>query len=247
MSTTGSAMSELSTQVKLRRVERQQIVDRRVAIAALSIAIVVGGLAIWNARVQAALSRAAETRQAWSELLLHSDDEQMWKARRTLRAYIEQAKRMPGALSERNGIDGFVIKTTTRCFSLYVYATLVLPTGATDDCLPKTTKSEDKEKYYSDIDASRRLVKAFHEKLMLLDKQDLTTAPVRQRFMSDSTVDFLTTIWLPVEKGLNHTVEKDADAKDKNAQAIRDWYAERVKKLKEGPQGPDLVPETSYY
>jgi hypothetical protein len=75
----------------------------------------------------------------------------------------------------------------------------------------------------------------------------MITDPVRQRFMRESTVEFLTNVWLPVEKGVNHVVEKDADAKDQSAQGIRDWYAERVKKLREGSRGPDLVPETSFY
>lgn len=240
-------MSDVNTQMKLRQVERRQVLDRRLAIAALVIAIVVAGFAIWNARALDAAARKAEERQGWSELMLRSDDEQMWKARRTMRAFVEQAKRMPDALRERNGMDAFVIRASTKCFALYAYATIVPVTNTTDDCPPKAVKPEDKEKYYSDVDLSRRLIKDFHEKLMLLDKEDMITDPVRQRFMRDGTVEFLTNVWLPVEKGVNHVVEKDADAKDQSVQSIRDWYAERVKKLKEGSLGPDLVPETSFY
>jgi len=58
---------------------------------------------------------------------------------------------------------------------------------------------------------------------MLLDKEDLITEPIRQRFVRESTVEFLTNVWLPVEKGQNHVVDKDADAKDKNAESVRDW------------------------
>jgi hypothetical protein len=238
--------ANMQLQMRVREIARKQTIDRRVAIAALVVAVVLGSGALWNARMQIALSRKTEAQQAWGELVLRADDEHLWSAKKTLRAYIEQTKRMPGALAERNGLDGFVIKTSTRCLAVYVYDTIVLPNGATDDCLPKTTKPEDKEKFYTDIDMSRRLVKAFHEKLMLLDQQNLVPDPVLRRFMSDSTVDFLTTVWLPVEKALNHVVEKDADARDRSAQAVRDWYAERVKKIKEAG-GAESVPETSEY
>ena len=56
-------MSELEVQVKLRRLENNQILDRRLAIAALVIAIVVGGLTFWNVRSQNAQTRKAEARQ----------------------------------------------------------------------------------------------------------------------------------------------------------------------------------------
>jgi len=243
----GSGMSDVNTQMKLRQVERRQVLDRRLAVGALIVAIVVAGLAIWNARALDAAARRAEERQGWSELMLRSDDEQMWKAKRTMRAFVEQAKRMPDALRERNGLDAFVIRASTKCLALYAYATIVPIAGSTDDCPPKAMKPEDKEKYYSDVDLSRQLIKDFHEKLMLLDREDMITDPVRQRFMRESTVEFLTSVWLPVEKGVNHVVEKDADAKDQSAQSIRDWYAERVKKLKEASRGVDLVPETSFY
>jgi hypothetical protein len=240
-------MSDVNVQIKLRQLERRQVFDRRLAIAALLVAIVVAGLAIWNARAQGAAARKAEERQGWSELMMRSDDEQMWKAKKTMRAFVEQAKRMPDALRERNGIDAYVIKASTKCLALYAYATVVPVTGAADDCPPKAMKPEDKEKYYSDVDMSRRLIKDLHEKLMLLDQEDMISEPVRQHFMREDTVEFLTNVWLPVEKGLNHVVEKDADTKDKNAQSVRDWYAERVKKIKEQSHGQDLVPETSFY
>ena len=124
---------------------------------------------------------------------------------------------------------------------------VALVTGSTDDCPPKGAKPEDKERYYSDVDASRQLIKSFHEKLMLLDQQDMISEPVRQRFMRDGTVEFLTNVWLPVEKGLNHVVEKDADTRDKNAQSLCDWYAERVKKIKGEARTPSVIPETSFY
>jgi len=238
-------MSDVNVQIKLRQVERRQVLDRRLAIAALVVAIVVAGLAIWNSRMQDSVSRKAEERQGWSELMLRSDDEQMWKAKKTMRAFVEQAKRMPDALRERSGIDAFVIKASTKCLALYAYATIVPVTGTTDDCPPKAMKPEDKEKYYSDVDMSRRLIKDFHEKLMLLDQQGMITDPVRLRFMREGTVEFLTNVWLPIEKGLNHVVEKDADAKDQSAQSVRDWYAERVKRIDEA--APHVVPETSYY
>jgi hypothetical protein len=240
-------MSDVNTQMKLRQVERKQVLDRRLAMGALAVALVVAGFAIWNARALEAAARKAEERQGWSELMLRSDDEQMGKAKRTMRAFVEQAKRMPDALRERNGMDAFVIRASTKCLSLYAYATIVPIAGTTDDCPPKAMKPEDKEKYYSDVDQSRQLIKAFHEKLMLLDQEGMITEPVRQRFMREGTVEFLTNVWLPVEKGVNHVVEKDADAKDQNAQSLRDWYAERVKKIKQEPHVPDLVPETSFY
>jgi hypothetical protein len=241
-------MGEVNTQTRLRQLERNQIFDRRLAIAALVVSVAIGALSVWNSRTQIALSRKAEARQEWSELLLRSDDELMWKAKKTLRAFVEQVKRLPGALGERNGMDGFVTKTSVKCIALYVYATTVPIAGAVEDCPPKTMKPEDKEKYYSDVDLSRRVVKNFHEKVMLLDKEDLISEPVRQRFVRESTVEFLTNVWLPVEKGQNHVVDKDADAKDRNAESVRDWYAERVKKSREQPvRVPDLVPETSYY
>jgi len=241
-------MSDVSTQTKLRQLERNQIFDRRLAIAALVTSVAIGALSVWNSRTQIALSRQAEARQEWSELLLRFDDEQMWKAKKTLRAFVEQVKRQPGALAERNGMDGFVIKTSMKCIALYVYATTVPIAGAVEDCPPKTMKPEDKDKYYSDVDLSRRVVKNFHEKVMLLDKEDLITEPIRQRFVRESTVEFLTNVWLPVEKGQNHVVDKDADSKDKNAESVRDWYVERLKKIREqAVRVPDLVPETSYY
>jgi hypothetical protein len=243
----GDAMSDLNTQVKLRRLERKQVLDRRLAIAALVAAIVVGGVAFWNARDQYAQSRKAQARQGWSELMLRSDDEALSKAKKTLRAFVEQTKRMPDALRERNGMDAFVIRITTKCLALYVYATIVPVTGTTDDCPAKTAKPEDKEKYYSDVDVSRRLIKDLHEKLMLLDADGMIEEPVVRRFLRDSTVDFLTNVWLPVERGLNHVVEKDADTKDKSAQGLRDWTAERVKKIKAEPRASDQLPETSYY
>jgi len=241
------AMSDLNLQVKLRRIEQAQIFDRRLAIAALVIAILIGGLGAWALRMQTALGRSAEVRQGWSELMLRADDEQMGKAKRTLRAFVEQVKRMPDALRERNGMDAFVTRASTRCLGLYGYATTTLIAGSTDDCPPKSAKPEDKEKYYADLDVSRQLVKGFHEKLMLLDQEEMISDPVRRRFIGEGTVDFLTNIWLPVEKGLNHVVEKDAEAKDKNAQRVRDWYAEQAEKIKHAARSAVLLPETSYY
>ena len=241
-------MGDVNTQTRLRHLEHKQIFDRRLAIAALLTSVVVGALSVWNSRTQIALSRKTEARQEWSELLLRFDDEQMWKAKKTLRAFVEQVKRLPDALRERNGMDGFVTRTSMKCIALYVYSTTVPISGAVDDCPPKTMKPEDKEKYYSDVDLSRRVIKNFHEKLMLLDKEDLITEPIRQRFVREGTVEFLTNVWLPVEKGQNHVVEKDADTRDKNAESVRDWYAERLKKMREQKvQAPELVPETSYY
>jgi hypothetical protein len=240
-------MSDLNVQVKLRRLELGQVFDRRLAIAALVVAVLVGGLTFWIIRIQNAQIRRAEERQGWSELMLRADDEQMGKAKRTLRAFVEYTKRMPDALRERNGIEAFETKATTRCLALYGYATTSLVAGNSDDCPPKGAKSEDKERYMSDVDASRQRVKQFYERLMLLDQQDLITDPVRQIVLRDSTVDFLTNVWLPVEKGLNHVVEKDADAKDKTAQSVRDWFADRVKKIKDTPHAIELIPDTSYY
>ena len=239
-------MSELEVQVKLRRLENNQVLDRRLAIAALVIAIVVGGLTFWNVRSQNAQTRKAEARQGWSEFMLRADDEQLWRAKKNLRSFLEQVKRLPDALRERN-TDAFLLRTTTKCVSLYVYATTVPITGTTDDCLPKGAKPEDKEKYYADLDMSRRVIKELHEKLMLLDKDGEITEPVLRRFANDSAVEFLANVWLPVEKGLNHVVEKDPDARDKDAQALSDWYAQRVRKLKEVLPGPDTLPQTSYY
>jgi len=239
-------MSDVNTQMKVRRIERRQILDRRLVIAALAIAIVLGGSAVWLARVQIALSRKGEAQQAWGVALLRADDEQLWKARKTLRAYVEQVKRQRDALKDMTGVDGYLIRTSTKCLALYVYATTVLVPGAADECPPKTVKPEDKDKYYADVDASRRLVKSFQENVMLLDQQELLSEPLRRRFLRDSTVEFLTNVWLPVERGLNHVVEKDADARDKGAQALRDWYAERVKKIRDEGRG-DAVPETSDY
>jgi hypothetical protein len=240
-------MSNLENQIKLRRLEQGQILARRLAIAALVTAAAIGGLTFWYVRTQAALTRTALAQQGWSELMLRSEDEQMGKAKRTLRAFVEQVKRMPDALRERNGMDAFVAKASSRCLALYAYATSAAVAGYTDDCPPKSSKPEDKEKYYSEVDMSRQLVKSFYEKLMLLDQDGLITEPVRQQFMRDNTVDFLANVWLPVEKGVNHVVEKDADAKDRNAESVRDWYVERVKKMRSEPRSPDVVPETSFY
>jgi hypothetical protein len=240
-------MPDLETQMKLRRLEKGQFLVRWLAIAALATAVVVGGLAFWYVRMQATLTRTALAQQGWSEMMLRSEDERMGKAKRTLRAFVEQVKRMPDALRERNGMDAFVTKASSRCFALYAYATSVAVAGYADDCPPKAAKPEDKERYYSEVDMSRQLIKDFHEKLMLLDQDGLITEPVRQRFMRDSTVDFLTNVWIPVEKGVNHVVEKDADAKDRNAESVRDWYAERVKKMKGEPRATDAMSETSFY
>jgi len=241
-------MSDINVQVRLRRIERKQQFDRGVAIAALVTSVVVGAWTIWNSNTQLALTRKTEERQAWSELLMRFDDEQMWRAKKTLRAYAEQIKRMPEAMQEKTGSEGLITKVSTKCLALYVYATSVVGPGNADDCPPRTMRAEDKEKYYSEIDRARRTIKNFHENVMMLAKQDLITEPVRQRFVRAATVDFLTNVWLPVEKGQNRVVDKDADNKDKSAQSVRDWYAERVKAADEQkqPKSPAL-PETSYY
>jgi hypothetical protein len=245
-------MSETGSQVRLRQLELKQITDRRLAIAALVVSIIVGLLTYWNVRTQNAALQRAQARQGWSEQLLRADDEQLWRAKKNLRAFVEQVKRLPDALRERGGMDPFITRTSQKCLALYGYLTTVPVAGSSDDCPPKSMKPEDKERYYSDLDMSRRLVKDLHEKLMLLDKQGLIDDAVLQRFLSESTVDFLTNVWLPIEKGLNHVVEKDADSKDRTAQAVRDWYAERLTLMREqneknkGRQ-PEPAPETSYY
>jgi hypothetical protein len=238
---------DLDVQMKLRRLERGQTIIGRLAIAALAAAIAVGGLMFWYVRIQNALTRTALAQQGWSELMLRSDDAEMGKAKRTLRAFVEQVKRMPDALRERNGMDAFVTKASSRCLALYGYATSVAIAGYTDDCPPKTAKPDDKEKYYSEVDTSRQLIKNFLEKLMLLDQDGLITEPVRQHFMRESMLDFLTFVWLPVEKGVNHVVERDADARDRNAESVRDWYAAQVKRMKDGSPTPDFPPATSFY
>jgi hypothetical protein len=241
-------MSDINVQIRLRRIERKQIFDRGIAIAALVTSMVVGAWTFWNSNVQLALTRKTEERQAWSELLMRFDDEQMWRAKKTLRSFAEQIKRMPEAMQEKTGSEGLLTKISTKCLALYVYATNVLGPGTADDCPPKGMRAEDKEKYYSEVDRARRTVKNFHENVMMLAKQDSITEPVRQRFVRAATVEFLTNVWLPVEKGQNRVVDKDADTKDKNAQSVRDWYAERVKSAEEPKdRKPELVPETSYY
>jgi hypothetical protein len=238
---------DLDIQIKLRRLERGQTMIGRLAIAALAAAIAVGGLAFWYVRMQTVLTRTALAQQGWSELMLRSDNEEMGKAKRALRAFVEQVKRMPDALRERNGMDAFVTKASSRCLALYSYATSVAIAGYTDDCPPKAAKPDDKEKYYSEVDMSRQLIKNFLEKLMLLDQDGFITQPVRQHFMRETMLDFLTFVWLPVEKGVNHVVERDADARDRDDESVRDWYVEQVKKMKEGVPASALPPSTSFY
>jgi hypothetical protein len=243
-------MSETGSQVRLRQLELRQITDRRLALAALAVAIIVGLLTYWNVRTQNAALQRTQARQGWSEQLLRADDEQLWRAKKNLRGFVEQVKRLPDALRERGGMDPFVTRTSQKCLALYAYMTTVSVAGSSDDCPPKTIKPEDKERYYSDLDMSRRVIKDLHEKLMLLDKQGLIDDAVMQRFLNDSTVDFLTNVWLPIEKGLNHVLEKDADARDRNAQAVRDWYAERLTTMREQNETNKMsqpMPGTSYY
>jgi hypothetical protein len=57
----------MQLQMRVRDIARKQTTDRWVAIAALVVAIVLGSGALWNARMQNALSRKTEAQNSSGE------------------------------------------------------------------------------------------------------------------------------------------------------------------------------------
>jgi len=185
-------------------------------------------IAAEQARIAAeSLNRAKDTeaRVIWNDFLTRFDNNEMWSARTNLISYCNDLAKVHDRA-----------KLTTDYLAYYVFHTR--NEQPTDDELRERIRTEDLKHFFRDLDWSRRLIKNFHQDIMVLSKEssgveNLQKALLSERFYNAS--EFLEWYWLPVEKAQNIATQRyagnrDGDGDDdRRAQDMLDWYKKNIK------------------
>jgi hypothetical protein len=184
-------------------------------------------------REQAALSTAAlgsatvtEARTLWNELLIRFDNDSMEKARTNLIRYREDFE---GAESE-------LIRTTQQFLAHYVYHTDKTPPNTSLPTRFKADTDEQRETFFSDLNASRRRIKNFHQGIMVLSVACAIRDETRKKLFDlrfKNVPRFLETYWLPVD--MAHSKARRQSGEDARACEMVGWYKT------EGKSGPATV------
>ena len=180
------------------------------------------------ASLQFGQARTAELRQISSQNLTRFDDEKMWLARNTLRKFYQSVNEVLKDSDPR--FPAKLVEISETCIA-FVYA---LQSKLPAECPPKDGLTGNaKEAFYHEVDRSRRMVKNFYENIIELVNQDLLTSSAVERFVTESTIDFLDKVWLPVEHGQNQALYGKAAEKNARSNEKVDWYRKQLKKLED--------------
>jgi hypothetical protein len=199
-----------------------------IAILALVISFVSAGLtagfSYWQVYEAGRMSRWS----VWSNFLAQYDSDDMWQSKATLRRYLKDLRRMPGAPQDKHGFQDFATGHAERFIGHYVYYKNRVTDDSDYEFLGKDEAS--KERYFSELDRCRRRVKTFFEQVALFTENDLVDESSLGQRWGRETVEFLRNVWLPIEKGQNNTADDQQEADDENAQsdAMVDWFAKRL-------------------
>jgi hypothetical protein len=169
----------------------------------------------------AAESRAANTeaRQVWVDFLSRFDSKDIWEARTTLVRYC-------------NDIAGMSVdasKLTAEYLAYYVYhSSQAEPHNEELVSRIQTDKPKD---FFSELDKSRRLIKNFHETIMVLAANSRISKDLRKELIDTrfyNAAEFLELYWLPVEKAQNAAQHqghgKSQSKADEHAENLIAWY-----------------------
>jgi len=202
--------------------------ELRIAILALVISFISAGLtagfSYWQVHEAGRMSRWS----VWSNFLAQYDSDDMWQSKATMRRYLKDLRRMPGAPQDKDEFQNFATDHAERFIGHYVY----YRNRATDDSDYEFFDKDEtsKERYFSELDRCRRRVKTFFEQVMLFTKNDLVDERGLGERWGRETVEFLRNVWLPIEKGQNNTADDKQEADDENAQSdeMVEWFAKRL-------------------
>jgi hypothetical protein len=197
----------------------------------LFIITVLSGLAavgsVFYAREQIEQSSATARRDVWNQFLLRFDDDKMWEARKNILEFKARLRRNARAPKEPEKFREFMGQQSQAYLSRYVYSTA---DSIPDDILLDLAE-QDRQKYFEELDQSRRRIKNFYQSVMLFIKDDPANEKVLKDRWNFGTVTFLESDWLPVEHGQNAALHgSQSSQSDEDAVGMVDWYKTQLSK-----------------